>query len=361
MSGCSIMVLLSSIPWVGAGSRTAPIWGWLSVVGHNGYYVSADDLERRDPVHAGNEADYRLYPHPREPAQLSYQLLRLLAVFADVEAERAGLLYGFIVCARFFAVPAQRVEFFGNLGTGAQAAGVGVAGDQAQGLSLAVACDYDRRVRPAGALRQVQWTLEPVVLSLEGALVSLLAAPHPEGYLERLLQHLEAFFLRREGDAEPRCLLWVVAGADAEAGPPAGEHVQCGNRLDEHGRVTEVYSRHHRRQPYLFGVGRQEGKRRVAFRFVRLGTAHDRMLPQVVGHPDAVEARFLGDPADLREVLAEPSRTTSPVEAVELQSEFHDSNHSVSMLPLAWMSMCLALPAPELTYLWGTPAGTTTI
>src|SRR5215203_5100148 len=159
MSGCSIMVLLSSIPWVGAGSRTAPIWGWLSVVGHNGYYVSADDLERRDPVHAGNEADYRLYPHSCEPAQLPYQLLRLLATLADVEAESAGLLYRFIVCARFLAVPAQRVELFGNLGTGAQAAGVGVAGYQAQGLPLTVACDHDRWVWPAGALWQVQWTL----------------------------------------------------------------------------------------------------------------------------------------------------------------------------------------------------------
>src|SRR5918995_1956765 len=72
MSGCSIMVLLSSLPQVGVGGwRTAPTWVWFSDFGHGGDYVSADGLERQDPVHAGNEADYRLYPHPREPAQLS--------------------------------------------------------------------------------------------------------------------------------------------------------------------------------------------------------------------------------------------------------------------------------------------------
>src|SRR5829696_1524835 len=125
--------------------------------------------------------------------------------------------------------------------------------------------------------------------------------------------------------------------------------------------MTEVYPADHRRKPYPLGVRRQERERRVALGFASLWAAHDGVLADVVGYPDAVEARFLGGPADLREVPGEPFRATGPVEAVELQSELHDSNHSVSMLPLAWMSMCLTIPAPELVYLWGIPAGTTTI
>src|SRR5829696_1532662 len=125
--------------------------------------------------------------------------------------------------------------------------------------------------------------------------------------------------------------------------------------------MTEVYPADHRRKAYPLGVRRQERERRVALGFASLWAAHDGVLPDVVGNPDAVESRLLRDPSDIREVLGEPVRSSSPVEAVELYSELHDSNHSVSMLPLAWMSMCLVLPAAELVYLWGIPAGTTTI
>src|SRR5215204_7602301 len=37
------------------------------------------------------------------------------------------------------------------------------------------------------------------------------------------------------------------------------------------------------------------------------------------------------------------------------------SSHSVTMRPAAWMSTCRSGPFPELTNLWGMPAGTTMI
>lgn len=180
------------------------------------------------------------------------------------------------------------------------------------------------------------------MLPLEGTLVSAIAAPHPQGYLDRLLEHLEALPLWREGDPEPVRLLLVVARADAEAGTPAGEYIQGAYGLHEDGRVTEVHPGHHRRESYPLRVGRQERERRVTLRFVRLWAAHDRMLPDMVGHPDAVEASFLRDPADIRDVPTEPLRSSGPVEAVELHSELH-------ACPL-WS--CIV---PPLTFLSGSP------
>src|SRR5829696_5195880 len=175
----------------------------------------------------------------------------------------------------------------------------------------------------AYALRQVQGSPEPVVLPFEGALVPAFAAPHPQGHLDRLLEHLETLPLRWEGDPEPVRLLLVVARADAEAGASAGKYIQGTDGLYENGRVAEVYPRHHSRESYPLRIGRQESQRRVALQLVRLGTAHDRVLPEVVGHPDAVEASFFGNSADVREVPAEPLRSCTPVEAVELHSELH--------------------------------------
>ena len=43
-------------------------------------------------------------------------------------------------------------------------------------------------------------TSGPVVIPLEGTLVSALAAPQSQGYLDRLLEHLEALLLRWEKD-----------------------------------------------------------------------------------------------------------------------------------------------------------------
>ena len=105
-----------------------------------------------------------------------------------------------------------------QLGCGEEVAGLGVAGDQPQRLTLAAAPDEDRRVRPGQGLGRVQGPFEVVVPPGVGRLVVL---PHPEADLDGLLQSLHAFRQRREGDAEAARLLLVPRGADAKPGSSA--------------------------------------------------------------------------------------------------------------------------------------------
>src|SRR5215207_6492168 len=178
---------------------------------------------------------------------------------------------------------------------------------------------------PAQALREVERTLEPVVLPAKGTLVAALATPHRQADLDRLLQHLEALLLWRKGDSKTPCLLFVVAGADAEPGASPREHVERGHRLCQDGRVTEMHPRDHRREHGPLRVGGQERQSRIAFRFVGHRATHDRVLPDVVCHADAVKTRLLRAPTDVRESPTEALRSSVPVEAVELQSELHEA------------------------------------
>src|SRR5215203_6889618 len=121
---------------------------------------------------------------------------------------------------------------------------------------------------PAQALREVERAFEPVVLPLEGPLVAALTAPHPQADLDRLLQHLEALLLRREGYPEPARLFFVVARADAEPGASPGEYIERGHRLCQNGRMTEMYPGNHRHEHGPLRVSGQERQGRVAFRLV---------------------------------------------------------------------------------------------
>ena len=51
----------------------------------------------------------------------------------------------------------------------------------------------------------------------------------------------------------------------------------------------------------------------VALRLVSLLATHDRVLPEMVGHTDAVEARFFGGPDDLRQDPGELLGSSGPV------------------------------------------------
>src|SRR5438067_1971315 len=82
---------------------------------------------------------------------------------------------------------AIEIQLTRDLGRGTQVAGVPVAGDQRQRSLLATSRNQDRRMRPTEALGQVQRALEANVLALERSLVALLACPHPQAGLHRLL------------------------------------------------------------------------------------------------------------------------------------------------------------------------------
>src|SRR5215210_868045 len=274
-------------------------------------------------MHVRNGAYYRLNAHAGEPAQPSDQLIRLGAILADIEGERAGLLDLLVVPALGFAVGAQNIELVRQLRDRTQATGVGVACDQTQGLPLAVTGDHDRRMRPGEALRKVERTLEPVVRSFEGAFIATLTAPHPQADLDRLLEYLEALFERREGNSEAARLLFVMAGPDAEPGPPPREHVQGGYRLGQYARVSEVRPRHHGRELDIAGVGGQERQGRIALQFGGLRATHYRVLPNVVRHTDAIESCLLGGPRDPGQCWAEADCSSGPAKVVDLEPEFH--------------------------------------
>ena len=116
-----------------------------------------------------------------------------------------------------------------------------------------------------------------------------------------------------------------MAKADTEPGAASKENVECGHRLHQDSRVAEVHPRHHRRELDPAGAGGQERQHRVAFRFVGLRAAHDRMLPEMVRHADAVEVCLLDGPRHLGQGVGEAVRITRPVEAVELKSKLHET------------------------------------
>lgn len=72
----------------------------------------------------------------------------------------------------------------------------------------------------------------------------------------------------------------------------------------------------------------------------------------------------------LDEQPADSAGLTLPLEGRKLSAvvrgalcyvSHQSSSHSVTMRPAAWMSTCRSGPFPELTNLWGMPAGTTMI
>src|SRR5260221_12549794 len=131
---------------------------------------------------------------------------------------------------------AQHLQLLRDLRARTQIAGIGVACDQAQGLLLAAAGNQNRRTRTCEALRQVEWTLDAVVLSLERTLIALFALPHAQADLEHLLQPLVALFEWRKGQSRPTRLLFVIASANAKPGTTPGKHIQGHDRIREENR-----------------------------------------------------------------------------------------------------------------------------
>src|SRR5262249_92338 len=144
-----------------------------------------------------------------------------------------GLLDRVVVPSLGLAMLTQHLQLARDLWCGAQAARIGVARDQAQGLLLAVSANKDRGMQPTEALGEVERALQLLVLPHEGALVPTLAAPHPQADLERLLKPLEPLGKWGEGDAKPACLILVMTGPDTQPGTAAREHIQRSNCLGQ--------------------------------------------------------------------------------------------------------------------------------
>src|SRR5215207_8729522 len=70
---------------------------------------------------------------------------------------------------------------------------------------------------------------------------------------------------------------------------------------------------------------------------------HYRVLPDVIRHGNAVEARLFRGPSDVHEGAPESLRTSRPAKAVELQSELHKA-----MPPFLAGPMPLAVPGGRL-------------
>ena len=147
---------------------------------------------------------------------------------------------------------------------------------------------------PAEALRHVQRAAEPDVPALERLLVAALAVPHPEADLDGLLEDLEPLAEGRVGEPEADGLLLVVAGADAEHHPAAGQHVEGRHHLGEQaGRPVRGGGRQ-REEPDALGVRGDEPERRVRLDLALEVAAEVVALPDVVGDVDRVEAGRLG-------------------------------------------------------------------
>src|SRR5215203_4310021 len=73
---------LTSLQTPSAFQPSQTLTGGRSEVRDRGDDLSADDLQRRDPIYARDEADHRLDPHTGEPAQPTDHLAHFLAVLA---------------------------------------------------------------------------------------------------------------------------------------------------------------------------------------------------------------------------------------------------------------------------------------
>src|SRR5919112_395165 len=93
---------------------------WLQI-GDRGDYLSADYLQRRDPVHVRDDAYNRLDAHAGEPAQPSDRLVHLRAILTDIEGERTGLLDRVVIPTLGLAMSAQDVQLPRDLRGRAQA------------------------------------------------------------------------------------------------------------------------------------------------------------------------------------------------------------------------------------------------
>jgi hypothetical protein len=147
---------------------------------------------------------------------------------------------------------------------------------------------------PAEALGQVERPFHADIVAVERLAAALLAVPHLQAGLDGLLEDVEALPQRWERESQSCRLLGVVARADAEHRPAAGEDVEGGDHLgEEPGRPVGSGGRESH-EPHPLCLCGDEAERRICLDVVFLRSAHDRMQPHMVSSVDHVEAHGLG-------------------------------------------------------------------
>src|SRR5690242_19961825 len=157
-----------------------------------------------------------------------------------------------------------------NLRLWTQAAHVGVARHQPQCLLLAIAANQNGWMRRGKTLWLIPWMFQVVMLAGERALVAMLAAPHAQANLQRLLQHLVAFRLRGIRNAQPVRLLGEIADADAETGATTRENIERRHDLGEQTWMAIGHSGYLGEQPGAPGMRRQIAQRGIRLEHIAI-------------------------------------------------------------------------------------------
>src|SRR5207248_6917258 len=116
-------------------------------------------------------------------------------------------------------------------------------------------------------------------------------------------------------------LLGVVAGADAEHGAAAREHVERGNALGEQTSVAVGGRGCQRQQANALRARSDEADGGVGLDLAGLDAAGVLAAPYVVGDADGVEAASLGRFNCVCQSLAQPLGAAAPVRRGDVQAE----------------------------------------
>jgi hypothetical protein len=165
---------------------------------------------------------------------------------------------------------------------------LGEPGGQGERLALPAATEQHRQVVPDARL--VDRGLGAVPLAVERR---ALAAQHRDDDLQRLVEPLEPVGEGAELEAELLVLQLEPAGADAQHGPAAADHVEGGDGLGQHRRVAVGVAGDQRGQLDPGGGGGQRAERRVGLEHGLVGGSDAGQLVEVIHHERGVEAGAL--------------------------------------------------------------------
>src|ERR1700682_6035213 len=147
--------------------------------------------------------------------------------------------------------------------------------------------------------------------------------PHLLANLERFLEALKPLLHRGEGDAEPAALRLVPGGAEPEPGSPAREDIEGGDGLRQDARLVVNDPRHHGAELGVLGHRGDVAERAVAFEHLVVFGAVHADLPEVIHHPDGVEAGLVRGARNVAQRAPELGRSGWPGEISDIESDLH--------------------------------------